>query len=68
MWRAQAITPKDRYKRFAVTFQEGVRRFVIGGMHIHAGFADADTRIRGDDDMRRIRGNDISRGHAHPGG
>lgn len=45
-WRAQAITPKDRYKRFAVTFQEGVRRFVIGGMHIHAGFADADTRLR----------------------
>ena len=45
-WRAQAITPKDRYKRFAMTFQEGVRRFVVGGMHIHAGFGDAGTRIR----------------------
>ena len=45
-WRAQAITPAERYVRFATTFQEGVRRFVIGGMHIHAGFADRDTRIR----------------------
>ena len=45
-WRAQAITPAERYVRFATTFQEGVRRFVIGGMHIHAGFADPDTRVR----------------------
>ena len=45
-WRAQAITPAERYVRFATTFQEGVRRFVIGGMHIHAGFADRDTRVR----------------------
>ena len=45
-WRAQAVTPKERYKRFAVTFQEGVRQFVISGMHVHAGFGDADTRIR----------------------
>ena len=45
-WRAQAVTPKERYKRFAVTFQEGVRHFVVSGMHIHAGFGDADTRIR----------------------
>ena len=45
-WQTQAITPKERYKRFAVTFQEGVRQFVTSGMHIHAGFGDADTRIR----------------------
>ena len=45
-WRAQAVTPRERYERFAMTFQEGVRRFVIGGMHIHAGFGDADGRIR----------------------
>ena len=45
-WRSQAITPKERYKRFAVTFQEGVRQFVVSGMHVHAGFGDADTRIR----------------------
>ena len=45
-WREQEITQRERYERFAVIFQEGMRRFVIGGMHIHAGFADADTRIR----------------------
>ena len=45
-WREQEITRRERYARFAATFQEGVRRFVIGGMHIHAGFGDADTRIR----------------------
>ena len=45
-WREQAITPKERYKRFAVTFQEEVRNFVVSGMHIHAGFGDADTRVR----------------------
>ena len=45
-WREQAVTPKERYKRFAVTFQEGVRQFVTSGMHVHAGFGDADARIR----------------------
>ena len=45
-WRAQAITPKDRYERFALVFQEAVRRFLIGGMHIHAGFGSPDSRIR----------------------
>ncbi len=45
-WRTQAVTPRERYEQFAMTFQEGLRRFVIGGMHIHAGFGDADTRIR----------------------
>ena len=45
-WLEQAVTPKERYKRFAVTFQEGLRQFVTSGMHVHAGFGDADTRIR----------------------
>ena len=45
-WRDQAPTPLERYERFAVTFQDGVRRFLVGGMHIHAGFGDADSRIR----------------------
>ena len=45
-WRDQTPTPRDRYGRFAATFQESVRRAVVGGMHIHAGFGDADTRIR----------------------
>ena len=45
-WRAQMVTPKQRYERFVVTFQESLRRLVVGGMHIHAGFGDADSRIR----------------------
>ena len=45
-WQTQATTPRARYERFAATFQDNVRRFLIGGMHIHAGFADSDTRIR----------------------
>ena len=53
-WRSQAITPKERYKRFAVTFQEGVRQFVVSGMHVHAGFGDADTRIRVMTALRRV--------------
>ena len=39
-------TPKDRYERFATTYQETVQRLVVGGMHVHAGFGDADSRIR----------------------
>ena len=45
-WRAQMVTPRERYQRFAVTFQESLRRLVVGGMHIHAGFGDDDQRIR----------------------
>ena len=45
-WQAQAVTPKERYDRFAATFQELVRRYLVGGMHIHAGFGDAESRIR----------------------
>ena len=52
-WRAQAPTPRERYERFTVTYQESVRRFLIGGMHIHAGFGDPDSRIRVMTAMRR---------------
>ena len=45
-WAAQSPTPRERYRRFAVTYQESVRRFFVSGMHIHAGFGDADVRIR----------------------
>ena len=45
-WRAQMVTPRERYERFALTFQESLRRLVVGGMHVHAGFGDADSRIR----------------------
>ena len=45
-WDTQVVTPGDRYRQFVVTFQESLRRFLVGGMHIHAGFGDRDSRIR----------------------
>ena len=45
-WQTQARTPKDRYDRLAASYQDNLRRFLVGGMHIHAGFGDADSRIR----------------------
>ena len=45
-WREQAPTPGERYRRFATTYQETVRRALVSGMHIHAGFGDEDSRIR----------------------
>ena len=44
-WRLQLPTPKDRYQRLAITFQE-LRSLLVGSMHIHAGFGDSDSRIR----------------------
>ena len=52
-WQSQLITPKERYERFAVTFQDSVRQLLVGGMHIHAGFGDPDSRIRVMTAMRR---------------
>ncbi len=45
-WQAQLVTPRERYERFAMTFQDSLRRLIAGGMHIHAGFGDPDSRIR----------------------
>ena len=45
-WRTQMITPRDRYRRATIALQETVRRFLVGGMHVHAGFGDPDSRIR----------------------
>ena len=45
-WREQAPTPGERYRRFASMYQETVRRTLVSGMHIHAGFGDEDSRIR----------------------
>ncbi len=44
-WQTQMTTPKQRYREFENSFQENMRRLLIGGMHIHAGFGDPDTRI-----------------------
>ena len=46
VWQAQLTTPRKRYEDFEMTYQEAVRRFLVGGMHVHAGFGDADARIR----------------------
>lgn len=45
-WTAQTVTPRERYRRFAVRFQDALRRFLVGGMHVHVGFGNADERIR----------------------
>ena len=52
-WRSQLITARERYERFAVTFQETMRRMLVAGMHVHAGFGDPDSRIRVMTAMRR---------------
>ena len=45
-WRSQLVTPKTRYERAVVDLQEVARRFLVGGMHVHAGFGDPESRIR----------------------
>ena len=45
-WDVQLPTPNDRYESFANTYQETVRRLLVGGLHIHAGFGDAEERIQ----------------------
>lgn len=45
-WSEQTPTPKKRYEEFEVTYQESVRRLLVGGMHIHASFGDSNERIR----------------------
>ena len=45
-WQSQLPTASQRYEEFAVTFQDTVRRLVVNGMHVHAGFGDPDSRIR----------------------
>lgn len=46
VWQAQLTTPRKRYEDFEMTYQEAVRRFLVGGMHVHAGFGDPDARVR----------------------
>ena len=45
-WDVQLPTPNDRYESFANTYQETVRRLLVGGLHIHAGFGDPEERIQ----------------------
>lgn len=52
-WESQMTTPKERYQRLTTALQESARQLLVGGMHIHAGFGDDDTRIRVMTAMRR---------------
>ena len=44
-WQDQKVTEKERYRRAEIDFQDSVRQFFIGGMHIHASFGDDNRRI-----------------------
>ena len=52
-WREQQVTPKARYREAEIEMQEALRRFLVGGMHIHAGFGGPDSRIRAMTAIRR---------------
>ena len=41
-WEEQQVTDSARYRQAETAHQDAVRRFFIGGMHVHAGFADAE--------------------------
>ena len=45
-WQDQKPTPRKRYESAAMGYQELARRFLVGGMHIHAGFGNPDLRIQ----------------------
>lgn len=52
-WHQQVPTAEQRYEQFAMTYQQAVRELLVGGMHIHAGFGDPDSRVRIMTAMRR---------------
>ena len=45
-WKTQTISRGERYRDLATTYQQSVRQLLVGGMHVHLGFGDADSRIR----------------------
>ncbi|MBU2358007.1 MAG: carboxylate-amine ligase [Alphaproteobacteria bacterium] len=44
-WSEQDRTEKPRYDKLDTDLGAVARRMLIGGMHVHVGIADADTRI-----------------------
>ena len=52
-WTSQVVTAGKRYEQFAMTYQQAVRTLLVGGMHIHAGFGDLNSRVRVMTAMRR---------------
>lgn len=45
-WQDQKVTENSRYRKAEAAHQDTVRQFFVGGMHVHAGFATPDIRIR----------------------
>ena len=45
-WQEQRVTARRRYEEAEIAYQQEVRRFFVGGMHIHAGFGTPDQRIK----------------------
>ena len=45
-WEEQQVSDKARYRGAEIELHDAVRQFFIGGMHVHAGCADAETRVR----------------------
>ena len=45
-WQEQRVTARRRYKEAEIAYQQEVRRFFVGGMHIHAGFGTPDLRVK----------------------
>ena len=45
-WQEQRVTARRRYEEAEIEYQQEVRRFFVGGMHIHAGFGTPDLRIK----------------------
>ena len=45
-WQEQRVTARRRFEEAEIAYQQEVRRFFVGGMHIHAGFGTPDLRIR----------------------
>ena len=45
-WQEQRVTARRRYEEAEIAYQQEVRRFFVGGMHIHAGFGTPDLRIK----------------------
>lgn len=44
-WNEQLITKGERYEKLTTALQHSSRQLIVGGMHIHAGFGDQNTRI-----------------------
>lgn len=45
-WKAQQVTPKNRYQGLAQDYQQLLRELVIFGSHVHVGLADRELAVQ----------------------